>query len=116
MSGTAQNVRNYEAQIAKDPKGLRGRARPHGHPLTLTILREALEMTTVVILGPNSHAGCPECGLRIAFFSGETGAFISEERRFASNTALQLDFPVNIVVCCIHSGCSQEVDKGRSST
>ncbi len=50
-------------------------------------------MTTMVTLGPHSHAGCPECGHRIAFFSGEKHAFMSEEKSFMADTILQLECP-----------------------
>ncbi len=57
--------------------------------------RDTLRMTTATTLGPNSHAGCPACGRRIAFFSGAKDAFMSEERCFAADSALQLECPLH---------------------
>jgi hypothetical protein len=52
-------------------------------------------MTTAITLGPNSHAGCPKCGRRIAFFQGAKDAFMSEERCFADDSVLQLNCPAH---------------------
>jgi hypothetical protein len=49
----------------------------------------------IVTLGPHSHAGCPNCRRRIAFFRGTKNAFISEERRFAADSVLQLECPAH---------------------
>jgi hypothetical protein len=48
-----------------------------------------------VTLGPHSHAGCPNCRRRIAFFRGANDAFMSEERRFAADSILQLECPAH---------------------
>jgi len=44
-----------------------------------------------VTLGPHSHAGCPKCGRRTAFFRGAKDAFMGEERHFAADSVLQLE-------------------------
>jgi hypothetical protein len=50
-------------------------------------------MTTILVLGPHSHAGCPECGRRVIFFSGQKDAFMSEEKPFSADTTLELKCP-----------------------
>lgn len=52
-------------------------------------------MIAVVALGANSHAGCPKCGRRIAFFRGAKDAFMSDEKRFAADSVLQLECPTH---------------------
>jgi len=52
-------------------------------------------MSPVITLGPNSHAGCPKCGRRITFFSGENHAFIGEGKNFFVDTILELECPVD---------------------
>jgi hypothetical protein len=52
-------------------------------------------MTTAITLGPNSHAGCPVCGRRIALLVGVKDAFMSEERRLVADSAVQLDCPTH---------------------
>lgn len=52
-------------------------------------------MRAIHKLTANSHAGCPECGRRVAFFSGKANAFISEERDFLADSVLRLRCPIH---------------------
>ena len=46
-------------------------------------------------LGANSYIPCPKCGYKIAFFSGDERAFISEEKTFHSETLVKSRCPVH---------------------
>lgn len=52
-------------------------------------------MTAICKLTAHSHAGCPECGHRVAFFRGQEGAFMSEERSFPRDIVLELNCPAH---------------------
>lgn len=55
-----------------------------------------MEQTPVVRLPKDSHASCPKCGHPTAFFSGEKGAFASDERDFLADTLIQLECRVPV--------------------
>lgn len=48
-------------------------------------------MTTAVTLGGSANAPCPTCGQRVAFFSGDKSAFISDVKNFPDDKILQLE-------------------------
>ena len=52
---------------------------------------ESQAMEAVISLGLNPHAGCPKCGRRTSFFSGERDNFISDERNFLADTVLRME-------------------------
>jgi len=52
-------------------------------------------MSCTIVLGANCHAGCPECGRRMAFFSGEKHLFMSEEKLFTADAVLKPECPVH---------------------
>lgn len=65
-------------------------------------------MKTVITLGPNSHVGCPKCGRRTAFFEGEKGSFISDEKSFLANSVLRMECAVDGVFEVMAAGFRTE--------
>jgi hypothetical protein len=53
------------------------------------------DVTNLAILGANANSACPKCGYRVAFFSGQPGAFISEVQQFTSDTLITLKCPIH---------------------
>jgi hypothetical protein len=53
------------------------------------------DVTSLAILGANANSPCPKCGYRVAFFSGEPGAFMSELKQFTSDTLITLKCPIH---------------------
>ena len=52
-------------------------------------------MTRVVVLGGPANAPCPKCGRVVTFFSGKEGAFVSDVKKFASDTLIPLKCPIH---------------------
>jgi hypothetical protein len=52
-------------------------------------------MSCAIVLGASCHAGCPKCGRRVAFFSGEEHSSMSEEKFFVSDAVVKLVCPVH---------------------
>ena len=66
-------------------------------------------MTKVAVLGGNAYARCPKCGWAAAFFRGVEGAFISEVKRFVSDTLIPLKCPAHgVFEVAAESFCGKE--------
>jgi hypothetical protein len=70
-------------------------------------IKKAESITGVAVLGGSANAPCPKCGHIVAFFSGKEGQFMSEVKRFASDTIIPLTCPIHGVFE-VPAGCFRD--------